>query len=121
MPPIHFNQTPDVKRTSWGVHSNRRHWLERISKSYLTHMREFHDEVVVKVPPRVAHAGRRISPTRVPSLRALWVNINGWLSEVKAQGHEGLVLKKKGSIYWTSAETSIITPDWLKLKVPVDV
>ena len=51
---------------------------------------------------------------------ACWDDINALLAAAKERGHEGLMLKKKGSTYAVSHEISIITPDWLKLKVPVE-
>lgn len=50
---------------------------------------------------------------------ATWDDINHMLDETKAQGQEGLLLKRKGSCYVPSREVSIVTQDWLKLKVPV--
>lgn len=48
-----------------------------------------------------------------------WADVNDWLAAVKADGHEGLVLKRRGSLYLPGREASIISDDWLKLKVPV--
>ena len=49
---------------------------------------------------------------------ASWDDINAMLAQEKQGGREGLVLKRKGSTYQVSKEVSIITPDWLKMKVP---
>lgn len=50
-----------------------------------------------------------------------WSGLNTLLTALKRQGHEGLVLKRKGSPYHVSDVISVVTMDWLKLKVPVRV
>jgi ATP-dependent DNA ligase len=61
-------------------------------------------------------------PTTDPSQTgATWQEVNTWLAQARHCGKEGLILKKKGSLYSTSRETSIVTADWLKLKVPVAI
>ena len=87
-------------------------------------------DLMVEGPPieerldllRELAAGRMtaVETTDPVSIAASWTDINARLTEVKEAGHEGLVLKKKGSTYFVSHETSIITPDWLKVKVPVE-
>jgi len=48
-----------------------------------------------------------------------WVNLV--LEIVKANGLEGLVLKRKGSPYHVSQEISVVSPDWLRMLVPAQV
>lgn len=48
-----------------------------------------------------------------------WSRVNRMLGAAKAMGDEGLVLKRKGSPYHVSEVISVVTLDWLKLKVPV--
>lgn len=65
-------------------------------------------------------ASGAMQPAPTTDLRgASWDDVNLMLEEAKAQGHEGLVLKRKGSRYVTSREVCIVTEDWLKVKVPV--
>lgn len=49
---------------------------------------------------------------------ATWDDVNRQLEAAWKQGHEGLVLKRRGSLYYPSRDVGIVTPDWLKLKVP---
>ena len=53
-------------------------------------------------------------------LQKSWSSVNKLFEHVKERGHDGLVLKKKGSLYQVSDEISVVTPDWLRLLVPVD-
>jgi ATP-dependent DNA ligase len=50
-----------------------------------------------------------------------WEVANADLQYLKNCGYEGLVLKKLGSRYHVGSEMSVVTPDWLKLKVPAEV
>jgi ATP-dependent DNA ligase len=52
-------------------------------------------------------------------LGGTWTHVNQLLAETQADGHEGLILKRRGSLYQPSREVSVLTEDWLKLKVPV--
>lgn len=58
-----------------------------------------------------------LDPVGLRQLSWRWVNET--LETVKAMGHEGLVLKRKGSPYHVSDVISVVTTDWLKVKVPV--
>jgi len=62
------------------------------------------------------------APTTDPEQTdATWKDINLLYEEARARGHEGLLLKRKRSPYHTSRETSIVTADWLKLRVPAQL
>ena len=50
-----------------------------------------------------------------------WERANMELAYFKGTGHEGLVLKREGSPYVIGSEISVISPDWLKFKVPAQV
>ncbi len=60
-----------------------------------------------------------VTTTNPLRMDACWKDVNILLENAKTDGHEGLVLKRKQSTYFVSREISIITPDWLKLKVLV--
>lgn len=49
-----------------------------------------------------------------------WKMVNIDLEYQQGCGNEGFVLKRKGSPYVVGSDLSVVTPDWLKLKVPVD-
>jgi ATP-dependent DNA ligase len=66
--------------------------------------------------PDLAGEGAHVAPTTEPG--PTWAEVNLLLEGAKAEGHEGLVLKRRGSLYHPGRHGPVLSEDWLKLKVP---
>ena len=70
------------------------------------------------ITPDAGAAALSAAPTADPALEnSTWADLNRCLDAAHAAGREGLMLKRKGSAYHVSREVSIVTEDWLKMKV----
>jgi ATP-dependent DNA ligase len=62
--------------------------------------------------------GMHIAPTTDLGPTGTWPQTNRELDEALAAGHEGLMLKRRGSLYHPGRHAGIVTHDWLKMKAP---
>ena len=54
-----------------------------------------------------------------PQKSSSWDDVNDHLARAQREGHDGLVLKRCRSLYHVSQEISVVSPDWMRLLVPV--